>query len=72
MEEALGCERLPGRLLQEQDQGFKYASWTSRSTKTFSKLKRGVRYYVKIRAYRTIDGTRVYGMWSTTKSAKVK
>ncbi len=52
--------------------GFKYASVTTKSSKTITKLKTGVRYYVKVRAYKTIDGTRCYGKWSTRKSVKVK
>jgi len=31
-----------------------------------------VRYYVKVRAYKLINGRRYYGRWSTVKSAKVK
>ena len=57
---------------RSKTKGFKYASRTSKSTKTVSKLKRGVRYYVKVRAYKTIGGTRYYGKWSTTKSVRVK
>jgi hypothetical protein len=50
---------------------FKYARVTSKSSKTVSKLK-SVRYYVKVRAYKTIDGTRCYGKWSTVKRVRVK
>lgn len=35
-------------------------------------LTRGRRYYIKIRAYRTVDGTRYYGSWSNVKSIKAK
>jgi uncharacterized repeat protein (TIGR02543 family) len=51
---------------------FKYAPRTTKSSKTVTKLKTGVRYYVKVRAYKTIDGKRCYGKWSTVKSVKVK
>ncbi len=52
--------------------GFKYAPVTTKSSKTVSKLKTGVRYYVKVRAYKTIDGIRCCGKWSTLKSVKVQ
>jgi len=57
---------------KSKTKGFKYAALTSKSSKTISGLKTGVRYYVKVRAYKTIGGTRYYGKWSTTKSVKVK
>ena len=42
--------------------------------KTFKKLKAGKVYYAKIRAYKIIDGKKVYGDWSKIKkmSGKVK
>lgn len=36
------------------------------------KLKKGKRYYFKIRAYRTVSGKRVYSGYSAVKSVKVK
>lgn len=39
--------------------------------KTVSGLKNGKRYYFKIRAYKTVGGTKVYGSWSTVKSIKL-
>lgn len=39
---------------------------------TNSKLTRGKTYYYKVRAYRTIDGKKVYSSYSTVKSIKVK
>lgn len=41
-------------------------------TKTFTKLTKGKKYYVKVRAYKTIDGKRVYGTWSAVKTKTVK
>lgn len=57
---------------KKKTKSFKYAAVTSKSTKTVSRLKTGVRYYFKLRAYKTIDGKRSYGAWSATKSVKVK
>ncbi|HET6350654.1 MAG TPA: metallophosphoesterase [Coriobacteriia bacterium] len=57
---------------KKKTRSFKYAAATSRSYKTITKLKKGVRYYFKLRAYKTIDGKRYYGKWSATKSIRVK
>lgn len=40
------------------------------TSKTISKLKRGKRYYVKARAYRTVSGKKVYSSYSSVKSIK--
>ena len=40
--------------------------------KTISKLKSKKTYYVKVRAYKTSDKTKVYGAYSAVKSCKVK
>ena len=44
------------------------------SNKSFSKgnLTKGKTYYFKVRAYKTVDGTKVYGNYSTVKYVKVK
>lgn len=43
------------------------------STKTtIKKLTKGQKYYFKVRAYKTVDGKKVYGAWSAVKSVKVK
>ncbi|MEY8516946.1 DNRLRE domain-containing protein [Lachnospiraceae bacterium 29-84] len=43
------------------------------TTKTITKkLTRGKKYYVKIRAYKTVGKTKVYGAYSKTKSIKIK
>lgn len=42
------------------------------TTKTFTKLSKGKKYYVKVRAYKTIDGKKVYGSYSAVKTKTVK
>lgn len=39
---------------------------------TLKNLTKGKKYYVRIRAYKTVNGKKVYGPWSTVKSATVK
>ena len=41
-------------------------------SKKITRLKSGKRYYFKVRAYKSADGSRIYGGWSSTKSVKVK
>ena len=36
------------------------------------KLKKGKKYYFKVRAYRTVSGKKVYGSYSAVKAAKAK
>lgn len=45
---------------------------TSALSKNVTKLKSGKKYYFKVRAYKTVDGNKVYGKWSDIKSIKVK
>lgn len=43
------------------------------TTTTISKLKKGKKYYVQVRAYKTDSaGKKVYGAWSKTKNIKIK
>ena len=37
-----------------------------------SKLKSGKKYYFKVRAYKTVDGKKIYSAWSAVKSVKIK
>lgn len=46
---------------------------TSKKTSTTLKsLKKGKKYYVRVRAYRILDGKKIYGNWSNTKNIKIK
>lgn len=40
--------------------------------KTVKKLKAGKKYYVRIRAYETVSGKKVYSKWSAVKGVKIK
>lgn len=56
-----------------QNSGYKYVNLNNKTVKkTISKLASGKRYYVKVRAYRTINGKKYYGNYSAVKSVKVK
>jgi Asp-tRNA(Asn)/Glu-tRNA(Gln) amidotransferase A subunit family amidase len=41
---------------------------TTKTTLTVSKLNAKKKYYVKVRAYKTVNGKKVYGKWSTVKA----
>lgn len=40
-------------------------------TKTFSKLTRWRRYYIRVRTYKTVDGKKYYSDWSTSASVVI-
>lgn len=44
----------------------------SSSVKTISGLKKGKTYYVRIQGYKTVNGKKQYGSWSSTKKVKIK
>jgi C1A family cysteine protease len=44
----------------------------SKTKITVKKLKAQKRYYIRIRAYKVVNGKRVYSKWSAKKSAKTK
>ena len=37
-----------------------------------SKLKKKKKYYVRVRAYKSVSGKKVYGAWSKVKTVKTK
>ncbi len=46
---------------------------TTKSTKlTIKKLKSKKNYYVRVRAYKVVNGQNIYGSWSSVKKVKVK
>ena len=51
----------------------KAKSKTVKSTSvTLKKLKKKTTYFVRVRAYKTADGKKVYGKWSSVKKVKIK
>lgn len=51
---------------------FKKAATTSKTKATIKKLKSKKTFYFKVRAYKTINGKKVYTQYSDTVSAKIK
>ncbi|MDE5604776.1 MAG: fibronectin type III domain-containing protein [Eubacterium sp.] len=47
-------------------------SKNSTTSKTISKLKGKKKYYVRVRAYKTVNGTKYCGAWSKTKAVTTK
>lgn len=47
-------------------------SKNSTTSKTISRLKKGKRYYMRVRAYKKVGGKKYYGKYSGVKSVKVK
>ena len=43
-----------------------------KTSKTIKKLKKGKKYYVRIRAYKVVKGKTYYSSWSKAKTAKTK
>jgi len=47
-------------------------SKNSTTSKTVKKLKGKKKYYARVRAYKTVNGKKIYGAWSSVKSVKTK
>ena len=45
---------------------------SKKTSATYTKLKKGKTYYVRMRAYVKVNGKKVYGSWSSKKSIKIK
>jgi hypothetical protein len=45
---------------------------TKKTSVVLKKLKKGKKYYVKVRAYRVVDGAKEFSAFSAKKSVKVK
>lgn len=52
--------------------GFKKIATTSKTSYTNTKLTSKKRYYYRVRAYRTVNGTKIYSSYSTTKYVTIK
>ncbi len=52
----------------------KYATVQKQKSKkvTLKKLKKGKKYYIKVRAFRTVNGKKIYGAYSKVKSVKIR
>lgn len=44
--------------------------YTRKTKMVFKKLKKGSVYYLKVRAYKVVDGRKYYGVWSAKKRVK--
>lgn len=51
---------------------YSYVSGSKNISRTFTKLSKGKVYYAKVRAYKVIDGKKVYGSYSASKKIKVR
>lgn len=56
----------------KKNKGFKKITTTKKTSYKNSKLTSGKIYYYKVRAYRKVNGKRVYSSYSKVKSVKVK
>ncbi|MCD8217115.1 MAG: hypothetical protein LUD01_03565 [Clostridiales bacterium] len=41
------------------------------TSKAVSSLTKGKKYYVRVRTYKTVSGTKYYSAWSSAKSVKI-
>ena len=45
---------------------------TGKTSLTIKNLKKKKTYYVRVRAYKTVNGKKSYGKWSSVKKIKIK
>lgn len=57
--------------LKKNFKGSKYKT-SKKTTYTIKSLKKKKYYYVKVRAYKTVGGKKIYGSWSAYKKVKTK
>nr|MCR5202330.1 PT domain-containing protein [Lachnospiraceae bacterium] len=57
--------------LKKNFKGKKTKNTTALKVK-INKLKKKKTYYIRVRAYKVVDGKKVYGAWSTVKRVKIK
>ena len=48
-----------------------FVNGSDRTSASISKLKKGAAYYVKVRAYKKVNGVRIYGSYSVVKKVKL-
>lgn len=51
---------------------YKLVKKNTKTSVTLKKLKKGKTLYVKVRSYKTVNGQKVYGSYSTVKKVKIK
>lgn len=51
---------------------YSYVKNNAKTSTTLKKLKKGKTLYVKVRAYKTVNGKKIYGSYSTVKKVKIK
>lgn len=56
---------------QKNNKTWKYVK-TSKTNVVARYLKKNMKYYVKVRAYKVVNGQTYYGAWSNTKTVKIK
>lgn len=56
----------------KKSKGYKKAYSGTKLSYTKKSLKKGKIYYFKVRAYRTVNGKKLYGSYSSPKSVKIK
>ena len=58
-------------LTKNTDYDVSYSNNINAGTATIKKLTRNKTYYVKVRAYKTVKGKKIYGAYSSVKKVKV-